>query len=152
MLGIRCRYPKSIHRLHALFRNNINRHISHIARTRVTSNKSPWFANMKPGQIHSMAMSHGEGKFVASPEVLKELAENGQIATQYVNEQGEPTMDGLDNINGSSLAIEGIFSSDGKIFGKMGHSERWEEGLFLNIDGDKDQDIFANGIRYFTHQ
>ena len=135
-----------------LFRNNINRHISHIARTRVTSNKSPWFANMKPGQIHSMAMSHGEGKFVASPEVLKELAENGQIATQYVNEQGEPTMDGLDNINGSSLAIEGIFSSDGKIFGKMGHSERWEEGLFLNIDGDKDQDIFANGIRYFTHQ
>ena len=77
---------------------------------------------------------------------------NGQVATQYVNEEGVPTMDGLDNINGSSIAIEGIFSKDGKIFGKMGHSERYEEGLMQNIYGNKDQNIFENGVRYFTHK
>ena len=135
-----------------LFRNNINRHVSHMARTRITSNASPWLANMEPGTLHSIAMSHGEGKFVASEEVLKKLLENGQIATQYVNEVGVPTMNGLDNINGSSMAIEGIFSEDGRIFGKMGHSERYEEGLFQNIVGNKDQNIFENGIRYFTHK
>lgn len=135
-----------------LFRNNINRHVSHMARTRVTSNASPWMAGMKPGSMHSIAVSHGEGKFVASPEVLDQLLKNGQIATQYVNEHGVPTMDGVDNLNGSSLAIEGIFSEDGKIFGKMGHSERYEPGLFQNIAGNKDQDIFANGVRYFTHK
>lgn len=135
-----------------LFRNNINRHVSHIARTRVTSNASPWFASMKPGETYSIAMSHGEGKFVASKEVLDKLAANGQIATQYVNENGEPTMNGLDNINGSYMAIEGIFSEDGKIFGKMGHSERWETGLFKNISGNKDQNIFENGVKYFTHK
>lgn len=135
-----------------LFRNNINRHISHICRTRVTSNKSPWFMNMTPGHVHSLAMSHGEGKFVASPEVLEKLVENGQVATQYVNKEGQPTMDGVDNVNGSSLAIEGIFSEDGHIFGKMGHSERYEEGLMLNIAGDKDQNIFENGVRFFTHK
>ncbi|MCF0106113.1 MAG: phosphoribosylformylglycinamidine synthase subunit PurQ, partial [Holdemanella sp.] len=135
-----------------LFRNNINRHVSHIARTRITSNASPWLAGMEAGAIHSIAMSHGEGKFVASEDVLKKLLENGQIATQYVNERGIPTMDGLDNINGSSMAIEGIFSEDGKIFGKMGHSERYEDGLFKNIAGNKDQNIFENGIRYFTHK
>lgn len=135
-----------------LFRNNINRHVSHIARTRVTSNASPWFMSMTPGEMHSVAMSHGEGKFVASKEVLEELVKNGQVATQYVNEEGVPTMDGLDNINGSSIAIEGIFSKDGKIFGKMGHSERYEEGLMQNIYGNKDQNIFENGVRYFTHK
>ncbi len=135
-----------------LFRNNINRHVSHIARTRVTSNKSPWMQGIEAGALHSIAMSHGEGKFVASEEVIRKLLENGQVATQYVNELGVPTMDGVDNINGSSMAIEGIFSEDGKIFGKMGHSERWEEGLFKNIAGNKDQDIFANGVRYFTHK
>ncbi|MDY2957752.1 phosphoribosylformylglycinamidine synthase [Floccifex sp.] len=135
-----------------LFRNNINRHVSHMARTRVTSNKSPWMQGIDTGSIHSIAMSHGEGKFVASEEVLQKLLENGQIATQYVNELGIPTMDGLDNINGSSMAIEGIFSEDGKIFGKMGHSERYEDGLFKNIAGNKDQNIFENGVRYFTHK
>ena len=135
-----------------LFRNDINRHVSHIARTRVTSNKSPWMQGIDTGSIHSIAMSHGEGKFVASEEVLKQLLENGQIATQYVNEMGIPTMDGLDNINGSSMAIEGIYSEDGKIFGKMGHSERYEKGLFKNIAGNKDQNIFENGVRYFTHK
>ena len=135
-----------------LFRNNINRHVSHIARTRITSNRSPWLSSMEPGHLYSVAMSHGEGKFVASDKVVKQLIENGQVATQYVNEIGLPTMDGLDNINGSTMAIEGILSEDGHIFGKMGHSERYEEGLFQNIAGDKDQDIFANGVRFFTHQ
>ena len=135
-----------------LFRNNINRHVSHIARTRVTSNKSPWLQGLKPGSTYSIAMSHGEGKFTASDEVVKKLLENGQVATQYVNEQGQPTMNGLDNINGSTLAIEGIVSEDGMIFGKMGHSERYEEGLFQNIVGEKDQNIFANGVRFFTHK
>lgn len=135
-----------------LFRNNINRHVSHIARTRITSNASPWLAGMKVGSVYSVAVSHGEGKFVASEEVLNKLIENGQVATQYVNEKGVPTMDGKDNLNGSSMAIEGIFSEDGKIFGKMGHSERYEKGLFQNIAGNKDQDIFANGVRYFTHK
>ena len=135
-----------------LFRNNINRHVSHIARTRITSNASPWLAGMKAGNVYSVAVSHGEGKFVASEEVLNKLIENGQVATQYVNEKGVPTMDGKDNLNGSSMAIEGIFSEDGKIFGKMGHSERYERGLFQNIAGNKDQDIFANGVRYFTHK
>ena len=107
---------------------------------------------MEPGHLYSIAMSHGEGKFVASDKVVKQLIENGQVATQYVNEIGLPTMDGLDNINGSTMAIEGILSEDGHIFGKMGHSERYEEGLFQNIAGDKDQDIFANGVRFFTHK
>lgn len=135
-----------------LFRNNINRHVSHIARTRITSNKSPWLQGFVPGSMHSIAMSHGEGKFTASPEVIEKLVKNGQVAMQYVNEFGVPTMNGLDNINGSDLAIEGILSEDGHIFGKMGHSERYEAGLFQNIEGDKDQDIFANGVRYFTHK
>lgn len=135
-----------------LFRNNINRHVSHIARTRVTSNKSPWLQGCTPGSMYSIAMSHGEGKFVASDEVIKKLLANGQVATQYVNEFGHPTMNGVDNINGSTLAIEGIVSEDGHIFGKMGHSERYEPGLFQNIDGNKEQNIFANGVRFFTHK
>lgn len=135
-----------------LFRNNINRHVSHIARTRVTSNKSPWLQGCTPGSMYSIAMSHGEGKFVASEKVIEKLLANGQVATQYVNEFGHPTMNGVDNINGSTLAIEGIVSEDGHIFGKMGHSERYEPGLFQNIDGNKVQNIFANGVRFFTHK
>lgn len=135
-----------------LFRNNINRHVSHIARTRIASNKSPWLAGFTPGECHSVAMSHGEGKFVVSEEVAKELFANGQIATQYVDLDGDPTMNGVYNINGSSFAIEGITSADGRIFGKMGHSERYEEGLFQNIDGNKEQNIFANGVNYFRQK
>lgn len=134
-----------------LFRNDINRHVSHIATTKITSNKSPWLASFTPGQGHSIAMSHGEGKFVVSDEVAKELFTNGQIATQYVDLDGNPTMSGAYNINGSTYAIEGITSKDGRIFGKMGHSERYEEGLFKNIDGDKNQNIFKNGVDYFKH-
>lgn len=132
-----------------LFRNNINRHVSHIATTKVTSNKSPWLSSFKPGDCHSIAVSHGEGKFVASDEVIAKLFENGQVATQYVDLDGDPTMNGAYNLNGSSYAIEGITSPDGRIFGKMGHSERYEEGLFKNIEGEKLQNIFKNGVDYF---
>ena len=135
-----------------LFRNNINRHVSHIATTKITSNKSPWLSSFKPGQGHSIAMSHGEGKFVVSDEVAKQLFENGQVATQYVDLDGNPTMNGTYNINGSMYAIEGITSADGRIFGKMGHSERYEDGLFKNIDGDKYQNIFQNGVNYFRNK
>lgn len=135
-----------------LFRNNINRHVSHIARTRVTSNQSPWLQGLQPGSMYSIAMSHGEGKFVANEKVIETLLKNGQVATQYVNEFGVPTMHGVDNINGSVLAIEGIINEDGHIFGKMGHSERYEKGLFKNISGNKDQNIFENGVKFFTHK
>ena len=89
---------------------------------------------------------------MAPESVLKELNEKGMIATQYVDNNDDPTMNGEFNINGSDLAIEGILSEDGRIFGKMGHSERWEEGLFQNISGDRNQHIFENGIRFFTHE
>lgn len=132
-----------------LFRNDINRHVSHIAYTQVASNKSPWLSSFKPGTKHSVAMSHGEGKFVCDEATAKKLFENGQVATQYVDLDGDPTMNGFYNVNGSTLAIEGITSEDGRIFGKMGHSERYEEGLFQNIDGDKLQNIIENGVNYF---
>ena len=135
-----------------LFRNNINRHVSHIASTKVASNKSPWLSSFKPGDCHSIAMSHGEGKFVVSEEVAKELFANGQVATQYVDLDGNPTMDGAYNINGSYYAIEGITSADGRILGKMGHSERYEDGLFKNIAGNKLQNIFENGVNYFKNK
>ena len=135
-----------------LFRNDINRHVSHMAKTKITSNTSPWLAGFTPGECHSIAMSHGEGKFVVSEEMAKALFENGQVATQYVDEDGDPTMNGEWNINGSSYAIEGITSPDGRILGKMGHSERYEEGLFQNIDGNKEQNIFANGVNYFRQK
>ncbi len=132
-----------------LFRNNINRHVSRIASTRIASNMSPWLASFTPGEQHSIAFSHGEGKFVVSDEMAEELFENGQVATQYVDFDGQTTMNGEFNINGSSFAIEGITSKDGRIFGKMGHSERYEEGLFQNIAGNRRQDIFTNGVNYF---
>lgn len=132
-----------------LFRNDINRHVSHIAYTQVTSNRSPWLSSFHAGTKHSVAMSHGEGKFVVDEATAKKLFENGQVATQYVDLDGDPTMNGVYNINGSTMAIEGITSADGRIFGKMGHSERYEEGLFQNIDGDKLQNIIENGVNYF---
>lgn len=135
-----------------LFRNDINRHVSHIASTRVTSTRSPWLQDFEPGDTFSVAISHGEGKFMASDEVLSRLAANGQIAFQYVDEEGNPAKDGKSNPNGAMLAIEGILSEDGMILGKMGHSERYEEGLMQNIAGNKNQHIFENGVRFFTHQ
>ncbi len=135
-----------------LFRNDINRHVSHIAYTRVTSNRSPWLSSFTPGQQHSIAMSHGEGKFVCDEATAKALFENGQVATQYVDLDGDPTMNGMYNLNGSCFAIEGITSADGRILGKMGHSERYEDGLFQNIWGDKEQNIFQNGVNYFKNK
>ncbi|WP_411168493.1 phosphoribosylformylglycinamidine synthase [Clostridium sp. MB05] len=129
--------------------NEINRHMSSIVRTKITSNKSPWFSEVNVGDIHSVAISHGEGRFVAPKDLLDKLRENGQIATQYVDLNGEISMDMPFNPNGSMLGIEGITSPDGRILGKMGHSERIGENLYKNIPGDFDQKIFKAGVKYF---
>lgn len=135
-----------------LFRNNINRHISMITRTVVSSNKSPWLADFEVGEVHSVALSHGEGKFVIKREDAIDLFEKGCVAFQYVDEDNNPTMDENYNPNGSYYAIEGITSPDGLILGKMGHSERKGDNVFKNISGNKTQDIFQNAINYFTKQ
>ncbi len=129
--------------------NNIGRHVSQIVSTRIVSNKSPWFSAVEPGEIHSVAVSHGEGRFYADEATIKALFANGQVATQYVDENGKPTMAMPYNPNGSLYAIEGITSPDGRILGKMGHSERFVPGLFKNISGNKDQQIFVSGVNYF---
>lgn len=129
--------------------NNINRHMSFIVRTKITSKKSPWFNEVSLGEIHSIPISHGEGRFVASEDLLKELVENDQIATQYVDLEGNVAMNMPYNPNGSSLAIEGITSRDGRILGKMGHSERIGDNLYKNIPGEFDQKLFKSGVDYF---
>ena len=132
-----------------LFRNDINRHISQVVTTRVASAASPWLAGFRPGELHSIAVSHGEGKFVIGEELASELFAAGQVAFQYAGPDGEPTAAAPWNPNGSSYAIEGILSPDGRILGKMGHTERWEENLYKNIAGNKLQDLFANAVNYF---
>lgn len=129
--------------------NKIGRHISQMVKTKVTSNKSPWLAGIEIGSEFEIAVSHGEGRFFASDEVIKKLFENGQVATQYVNLEGEPTNEFRFNPNGSSFAIEGITSPDGRVFGKMGHTERYGNNVFKNIIGNKEQKIFENGVKYF---
>lgn len=129
--------------------NEINRHMSAMVRTKVVSNKSPWFSEVTPGDIHTIAISHGEGRFVASEKLINKLRENGQIATQYVDLNGDISMDMPYNPNGSVLGIEGITSEDGRILGKMGHSERIGENLYKNIPGDFDQKIFKSGVNYY---
>ncbi|MCR1643889.1 phosphoribosylformylglycinamidine synthase [Clostridioides difficile] len=129
--------------------NNIGRHQAKIARTRISSNKSPWLVQTNVGDIHNIAISHGEGKFVASEDVMRELIANGQVATQYVDFNNEATYDIEFNPNGSFYAVEGITSADGRVFGKMGHSERIGEEVFKNIIGEKDQKIFESGVKYF---
>ncbi len=129
--------------------NTIGRHVSCMAKTRIASNKSPWFTNVNTGDIHTIALSHGEGRFIASPEQVAELAKNGQIATQYVNENGNATYDIAWNPNGSVCAIEGITSPDGRVLGKMGHSERIGENIATNVPGNKNQLIFEAGVKYF---
>ncbi|MDD3335490.1 MAG: phosphoribosylformylglycinamidine synthase, partial [Eubacteriales bacterium] len=130
--------------------NTIGRHQSMLVRTRIASNKSPWLQLCKPGDIHTVAISHGEGRFVANESTLESLKLHGQIATQYVDLEGNPTMELSYNPNGSVLAVEGITSPDGRILGKMGHSERNGFDLYKNVEGDKFQPLFEGGVRYFA--
>ena len=132
-----------------LFRNDVNRHISQTVCTRVASTNSPWLAGFGVGDLHTIAVSHGEGKFVVSEAQARELFEAGQVAFQYADAEGVPTGRAPFNPNGSYYAIEGIVSRDGQILGKMGHTERYEPPLFRNIAGNKVQDIFGNAVRYF---
>lgn len=129
--------------------NTIGRHVSCLVDTKIISNLSPWLWNVKNGDIHTIPVSHGEGRFIAKEDVLKKLIANGQIATQYVDNGGRATYDIRYNPNGSVMAIEGITSPDGRIFGKMGHSERIGNGLYKNVAGDKDQKLFESGVNYF---
>ena len=129
--------------------NTIARHQSKIVRTRIASNKSPWLADTEVGDIYSVPISHGEGRFIASDELILRLAENGQIATQYVDEKGEAASDIHFNPNGSYYAIEGITSPDGRVFGKMGHSERYAADLYKNVPGNYDIKMFRSAVKYF---
>ena len=132
--------------------NEIGRHQSKISRTRISSNKSPWLAETEPGQIYEVAISHGEGRFIASDEVIAEMAKNGQIATQYVDDNGLVTSDIQYNPNGSFAAIEGITSPDGRVFGKMGHVERSGKHLYKNVPGNYDLEMFKGAVNYFRNK
>ena len=129
--------------------NTINRHISKMVYTKVVTNKSPWLKEATLGKTYCNPASHGEGRFVAPKEWLDKLFANGQVATQYVNEDGTPTMDEEWNINGSYMAIEGITSPDGRVLGKMAHSERRGQSVALNIYGEQDMKLFESGVKYF---
>ena len=129
--------------------NVISRHQSRIVRTRVASNNSPWLANTKVGDIYNVAISHGEGRFYCSEELARQLIANGQVATQYVDLDGNATADVHFNPNGSIFAIEGITSPDGRVFGKMGHSERIGDGLYKNVPGNYDIQMFKSAVEYF---
>ncbi len=129
--------------------NTIGRHQSKMAYTRVTSNLSPWLQRAELGATYAIPISHGEGRFVAPQQWLDRLFQNGQVATQYCDLNGVPTMDEEYNMNGSYLAIEGITSPDGRVLGKMGHSERWSKGSAMNIPGNPDQQLFESGVQYF---
>ena len=129
--------------------NVIGRHQSKIVRTRVATNNSPWLAGTEVGQIFNVPISHGEGRFFASEELVKQLIANGQIATQYVDLDGNPSMDTSFNPNGSIYAIEGITSPDGRVLGKMGHSERFSDGTYRNVPGEYDMKLFASAVKYF---
>ena len=129
--------------------NTISRHQSKLVRTRIASNKSPWLAATEVGDVYTVAISHGEGRFLASDDIVKQLVANGQIATQYVDLNGEPTSDIRYNPNDSAFAIEGITSPDGRVFGKMGHSERIGNGLYKNVLGEFDMKMFESAVKYF---
>ncbi|MDE6182657.1 MAG: phosphoribosylformylglycinamidine synthase subunit PurQ, partial [Eubacteriales bacterium] len=129
--------------------NTIKRHQSKLVQTRIASNKSPWLSNTNVGEIYTVPISHGEGRFICDENMIKELAKNGQIATQYVDFNNNPTMDIEFNPNGSMFAIEGITSPDGRVFGKMGHSERIGYGLYKNYDSTYDMKMFKSAIDYF---
>jgi phosphoribosylformylglycinamidine synthase len=129
--------------------NTIARHQSRIVRVRVASNLSPWLRNTKVGDIYSVPISHGEGRFLADDALIRHLASNGQIATQYVDLEGKPTNDVHFNPNGSAFAVEGICSPDGRVFGKMGHAERIGNGLYKNVPGEYDMHMFSAAVEYF---
>ena len=129
--------------------NTIGRHISHMAYTRVTSVKSPWLSSVNAGDVFAIPISHGEGRFVVSDEMLDTLIKNGQVATQYVDLDGKPSDSIEFNTNGSVCAIEGITSPDGRVLGKMGHSERKGQNLYFNTPFEKDQKLFESGVAYF---
>ncbi len=129
--------------------NTIGRHMSRLVNTRITSCNSPWLSKMKPGDVYRIAVSHGEGRFVGTEKEIGQLFANGQVATQYSTEDGTPSMDIDVNPNGSMYAVEGLLSPDGRVFGKMCHSERYTDGLYKNVPGEKKQDIFSAGVEYF---
>ena len=129
--------------------NDIGRHQSRIVRVRVASVNSPWLAGVAPGEIYSVPVSHGEGRFCADEALIKSLAEQGQIMTQYVDLKGNATMDVRFNPNGSAYAVEGLLSPDGRIFGKMGHAERTAAGLYKNVLGNYDMKLFESAVKYF---
>ncbi|MBE5751912.1 MAG: phosphoribosylformylglycinamidine synthase, partial [Clostridiales bacterium] len=129
--------------------NNISRHVSTVVDVRVASTLSPWLSACKVGEVYKVPVSHGEGKIVAPIAALEEMKKNGQIATQYADLSGKPTMLSPFNPNGSTWAIEGITSPDGRVFGKMGHSERTGDNLYKNIEGDFDMKLFESGVKYF---
>ncbi|MFV8214268.1 phosphoribosylformylglycinamidine synthase subunit PurQ, partial [Streptococcus pluranimalium] len=133
-----------------LFYNDASQHVAKMVETRIANVNSPWLAGVQVGDIHAIPVSHGEGKFVVTDEEFAILRDNGQIFSQYVDFDGQPSMDSRYNPNGSSHAIEGITSKNSQIIGKMGHSERYEDGLFQNIPGKKDQGLFAAAVSYFT--
>lgn len=129
--------------------NTIGRHMSRLVRTRIASTLSPWLMNVEAGDIHTVAVSHGEGRFVATEAQIKELFANGQVAAQYVDAQGRPSMNTAHNPNGSMYAVEAVTSPDGRVLGKMAHSERYQQGLYKNVPGNKDQKIFESGVAFF---
>ena len=129
--------------------NSIGRHQSRIVRTRIASNNSPWLSQVNVGDIYSVPISHGEGRFIASDDLINKLAENGQIVTQYVDLNGNPTSNILYNPNNSCMAIEGITSPDGRVLGKMGHTERYSNGLYQNVEGNYDMKMFESAVKYF---
>ena len=129
--------------------NTIARHQSMLVKTRIASNKSPWLMQTEVGDVYTVPISHGEGRFIVKPELLAQLIANGQVATQYVDEIGNPTYDIKFNPNDSVYAIEGITSPDGRVFGKMGHSERTGNGLYKNVVGEYDIKMFDSAVKYF---
>jgi phosphoribosylformylglycinamidine synthase len=129
--------------------NEVGRHVSCMVNTKIVSKLSPWFTNVNIGDVHTVPVSHGEGRFVGERSVIEELFKNGQVATQYVDLNGNATMNMPYNPNGSYYGIECITSPDGRVLGKMGHSERTDKNLYKNILGNTDQKIFESGVNYF---
>lgn len=129
--------------------NTIGRHVAGISRVRISSTKSPWLKHANVGDIYNVAVSHGEGRFVATDEMLKNLIQNGQVVSQYVDDSNHASMDSKYNLNGSTHAVESLISIDGRVLGKMGHTERYSSGLYCNIDGEFDTQLFKSGVEYF---